>query len=335
MEKHHEKHLEKYGWVENKARDADILMIEAADPNGTKGAVQTWKYTVRNQLMYVPDGVDATYPKSDEPKGPPKQILYDNTRITTKFPEKIQKKEETPVIWSMMATSDRQLLDLRKAEREGGKIDLDNLLGPHKPNVLESPKVGGYGFVATPSPAPGIDMSPITTWGRIDSTPLLLDPMATPLDLSNGPAFKVPEPPAREKIAMKLAEKASLKMRQKTLSSNRHTPLQSPSPSISSPFSPAGRSLIRSLSSRTQSVGPDLQLRASYKSPLVSKNIIRTPTFTPSPAKTTPIATPVDKQSISTPTSQRSITDDLLNIPILVKEKKSETNKSLTDDLLV
>lgn len=82
MGKHHERHLEKYGWVEDKAKEAEVLLLEAADPSGTRGSVQTWKYSVRNQLMYVPDGVDPLYVKPDDSKGPPKAILHSNTRIT-------------------------------------------------------------------------------------------------------------------------------------------------------------------------------------------------------------------------------------------------------------
>ena len=37
MEKQHEKHLEKYGWVEEKSNEAAVMLIEASkkDENGT------------------------------------------------------------------------------------------------------------------------------------------------------------------------------------------------------------------------------------------------------------------------------------------------------------
>jgi protein DGCR14 len=38
----------------------------------------------------------------------------------------------------------------------------------------ESPQVNGYGFMGTPSPAPGVDESPLMTWGEIESTPFRL-----------------------------------------------------------------------------------------------------------------------------------------------------------------
>jgi hypothetical protein len=47
--------------------------------------------------------------------------------------------------------------------------------------------VGGYGFVAPPSPAPGVgDDVPVMTWGDIEGTPLILDPHQTPLDMTPG-----------------------------------------------------------------------------------------------------------------------------------------------------
>ena len=58
----------------------------------------------------------------------------------------------------------------------------------------ESPRVNGYGFVATPSPVPGGDESPLMTWGEIESTPFRLEGGETPL-AGAGPAFKVGLPP--------------------------------------------------------------------------------------------------------------------------------------------
>ncbi len=141
--------------------------------------------------MYVPDN-DSTLMPPPPPPGAPKEILHSNTRITTPTSSTAHpssKAEDREAIFSMMATSDRQILEMRKAEREGGKVDLLDLLGG--PKTAPSPQVRGYGFVATPSPAPGVDMSPMMTWGRLDGTPLLLDPTSTPLDLTPGPSFKV------------------------------------------------------------------------------------------------------------------------------------------------
>ena len=57
--------------------------------------------------------------------------------------------------------------------------------------LAPSPSVNGYGFVATPSPAPGVDDSPLMTWGQIEGTPFRLDGNQTPLSATPGPVFKV------------------------------------------------------------------------------------------------------------------------------------------------
>lgn len=56
---------------------------------------------------------------------------------------------------------------------------------------MPSPQVNGYGFVGTPSPAPGVDASPLMTWGEIEGTPFRLDASDTPIPKSAGPSFKV------------------------------------------------------------------------------------------------------------------------------------------------
>ena len=75
-----------------------------------------------------------------------------------------------------------------QVSKKQGKIGADGkeILPP------ESPRVNGYGFVATPSPAPGVNESPLMTWGEIEGTPFRLDGGDTPMRHSGpGPAFKV------------------------------------------------------------------------------------------------------------------------------------------------
>jgi protein DGCR14 len=340
MDKQHEKHLEKYAWVENKAKEASQLMIEYGNPDEKRGAVQTWQYTVRNQLMYVPEGVGSQINPLEDAKGPVKEILHENTRITGKlFADNQAKNEEKPeVLWAMLATSDREILNLRRAEKEGGKVDLDDLLGTPKP-VPQSPKVRGYGFVATPSPAPGVDMSPFTTWGRLDGTPLLVDTDSTPLDLTPGPAFKVPEPPKRDLVAMRLAEKAAIKKRKKNKPTTplasprgmaRTSPLSSPRDKLSA-LSPAGITLVRSRGKEKTTQGTDWQLRASYSPAYKAKGAATPTATTPSSVASTP-GTP--SGASATPKTVGSITDDLLNIPMNGSKGAKINTKSLTDDLL-
>lgn len=232
-------------------------------------------------------------------------------------------------VWAMLA-NDRQMLEMRKAEREGGKIDLLDFLGT--PKTGESPKVGGYGFVATPSPAPGVDMSPMTTWGRLDGTPLLLDPTDTPLDLTPGPAFTVAQPARRETLAMRLADKAKDSQKAKARA-YAASPYARPNAS----FSPAARSLMASKlsSKRAGANGADTQLRASYNSPAVGGRGAagahgRAAGFvTPSPLPS-PVPSPSRATKAPTPSRGSSITDNLLDTP-----SSSSKKKSITDDLLI
>jgi protein DGCR14 len=283
--------------------------------------------------MYVPDGQDSSSLMPPPPPGPPKEILHRNTRIVASTnpatAAAVRKGDDRDAVWAMMATSERQMLNMRKAEREGGKVDLLDFYGTPKSGA--SPQVGGYGFVATPSPAPGVDMSPMTTWGRLDGTPLLLDPTDTPLDLTPGPSFKVPEPPRREALAMRLADKAKETQKAK---SRAYAASPYARPSSTTALSPAGRSLMASkLSSKRGIVGADMQLRASYNSPAVGGKgaqksggggfVTPSPLPSPTPSPRAPKA--------ATPSHGSSITDNLLDTPSATSKK----GKSITDDLLI
>lgn len=66
----------------------------------------------------------------------------------------------------------RYTFSLHVSSHDYTYLDLRRTPG-HTP--LASPHVGGFGFVATPSPAPGIDASPFTTWGNVMGTPMRID----------------------------------------------------------------------------------------------------------------------------------------------------------------
>ena len=52
-------------------------------------------------------------------------------------------------------------------------------------------------------------MTPMMTWGTIESTPMRVEGDATP-----GPIFKIPEAPEREKLGLKLSKEISRKQRE-------------------------------------------------------------------------------------------------------------------------
>jgi protein DGCR14 len=67
-------------------------------------------------------------------------------------------------------------------------------------------------------PVAGVNESPLMTWGEIEGTPFRLDGGDTPVNATlQGPSFRIPEPPKREKLALALAEKAGERHRDRKL----------------------------------------------------------------------------------------------------------------------
>ncbi|XP_023664202.1 splicing factor ESS-2 homolog isoform X1 [Paramormyrops kingsleyae] len=306
MELAKDKEKLKHAWMyeaelESAKRHEEILALPSSEKQAIecgKAGVETWEYKAKNALMYYPEGVkddDAVFKK-------PREVVHKNTRfVGDPFSRALNK-------------SQLQQAAALNAQFKQGKVGPDGKeLIPH-----ESPKVNGFGFVGTPSPAPGVADSPLMTWGEIESTPFRLDGSDTPYSERNlGPSFKIPEPGRRERLGLKMANEAAAKNRAKKQEALRKVTenLASLTPKGLNPaLSPALQRLVN----RTSSKYTDKALRASY---------------TPSPAhgtaggKTpggglvTPTSTPTPT-SAGTPTSQdpASITDNLLQLP---KRKKA------------
>jgi len=174
---------------------------------------------------------------------------------------------------------------------------------------MQEPKVVSYNFVSTPTITPGVDASPLMTWGSVEGSPLLLEPLDTPIAINSvGPTFQIAHDSEREKVARELSDKSAAKVRQRVL---QHTPKRklnevSASPVRKGDLSPAVRELLHK--SMPKKTAIDTQLRASY-SPAVHKNKSSTTPATPK------ISTPGTPNSSSTPIIQSSITDNLLKLP--------------------
>jgi hypothetical protein len=100
-------------------------------------------------------------------------------------------------------------LDAPARVRPSVEFDLDRLRSSQARGVgavAESPRVGGFGFVATPSPMPGVDSDPVMTWGDIAATPQILHSDRTP-----GPAFKIAPTSAKEQALAKMVGSMSTK----------------------------------------------------------------------------------------------------------------------------
>lgn len=279
--------------------------------------LDTWSYRRKNYIMYVPDGADLSESEKSKIVCNKLEINHNSTRLAKCPFDETQNKETI----QGLALSQSRILE--------GKIGVDG----KELTFGDVPKVNGFSFVEAPSPAPGVNESPLMTWGNIDGTPFRLDGGDTPIRSTPGPSFKIPEPPKREKLALALAEKAGERIRDRKkkalLVAQRQ--LASPSPSRTSgssldilqSMSPAAQKLA---STKLKRVGSDRSLLASY-SPLN-----RTPiNSTPSPrAQGTPKTSSskhlLNMKSGSTPKSSlgQNITDNLLNLPLLKRPRAAD-----------
>ncbi|XP_039627796.1 splicing factor ESS-2 homolog isoform X1 [Polypterus senegalus] len=300
-----DKEKTRHAWLyeaeaEYKQRHDDNLALPSAEKQAIefrKAGIETWEYKAKNALMYYPEGV------KDEENifKKPRIVMHKNTRF------------QTDPFSKALSKSQLQQAAALNAQFKQGKV------GPDGKELIpqESPKVNGYGFVATPSPAPGVTDSPLMTWGEIESTPFRLDGSDTPyVDRTPGPSFKIPEPGRRERLGLKMANEAAAKNRAKKQEALRKVTenLASLTPKGLSPaLSPALQRLVN----RTASKYTDKALRASY-----TPSPAHTPCKTPAAGLQTPRGTPTPRGSdpaASTP-DPASITDNLLQLP---KRKKA------------
>lgn len=313
MNESEHKHRIKHAWLfeqgdkQNQEKDTNVLLppIEQQAIMSTSKDLQTWSYVPKNAVMYTPDSAPESGDEFIERTSrKPRVIVHNNTRFSAN-PFNREKNKE---VLTQAASSHAMMLQ--------GKIGHDGK------EVLPSttPKVGGYSFVATPSPAPGVDASPLMTWGEIDGTPYLLDPSETPLltPKGPGPTFKVPDVPRRDKVLLDLAEKASKAHRAKKqeaikqcrASFSRTASPGTPKADRLSLLSPAAQRLAtKKFGVRLTS---DKALRDSY-TPSPSRTSSRS-TPTPKSTKTTPKVTDAGNTPGKKPASS-SITDDLLQLP--------------------
>lgn len=316
QEKVRQKHAWLYEAVEKQAEEQEeMLKLKApsetlAIEGPSDSNVNTWTYTPKNMLMYVPEGMEYSPSEKIEEVKKAREIKHSNTRFSG-----------NPFAVSTHKSNMAQAV-AQQASKQQGKI------GPDGKELVtaEGATVNGYGFVATPSPAPGVNESPLMTWGEIESTPFRLDGSSTP-SASPGPQFKMPKVPRRDILGMSLVEQASKQHRAKKEAALKRVTqsLSSPSPKrfgsarsmerLQS-LSPAAQRLVNKSVSR---VGTDKSLRASYtpsprslpgdKTPILRTTPGRTPGKTPTKTPTrTPKRTPKRTESVS-------LTDNLLDLP--------------------
>eukprot|EP01134_Creolimax_fragrantissima_P000022 CFRG0022T1 len=222
MAKQRHAHREKYAWLyEQQAKSDSKLVAVTASQNKTRGVVgaieavrdeeteglglEGWDYKNKNALMYYPEAHQEKASTLNVVKASQKQVLASNTRLKGnpfKKPNAVNKSNSSLFGGSAIP----------------GSV---NILG----QVVSqpSPKVHGYGFIATPTPIPGQgdglggvgmagDESPMMTWGKIEDTPFRIETESTP-----GPQFRMQAEPPREQLRNKISEEMASRTRNRTV----------------------------------------------------------------------------------------------------------------------
>uniref|UniRef100_A0A914YAE3 Uncharacterized protein n=1 Tax=Panagrolaimus superbus TaxID=310955 RepID=A0A914YAE3_9BILA len=162
------------------AADEQLLAIKNAEVKPI--AIDGWSYKARNDLIFMP--VD----EAPLTKAELVERIQMNEIVINKEATRL-KKDDTmnakPVTMARAA--------LHQAANYIGRVDVTG----KELGVVDAETLG---CIATPVPEPGVDDTPLMTWGEIDGTPFRLDGDDDPI-LMNAPVFKIPEVPIRDKIA--------------------------------------------------------------------------------------------------------------------------------------
>ena len=144
------KHQQKHAWLyvnedAMNRRSEQRLAITNGQVAKNKGEfeertfeIDTWKYTPKNSLMYIPDGAELTVgERIEQKKAESREIRHGNTRLTGE---------------QLMALQGNASVAEAAAERQTvEKVGVDG-----KTETKEAaPTVGGYNFLATPVINPG------------------------------------------------------------------------------------------------------------------------------------------------------------------------------------
>jgi protein DGCR14 len=208
-----------------------------------KNLLDYWDHKAKNALMYYPEGLASASADSK------KEIVRENTRLLISDAQKRDSKSGSSV--QRLLISDGQegnvqsIIESQKKRMickcEYGRLDYSYNTFLVSPSAREpqSIRAENLNFVeSTPLLEPGINATPILTWGVLDATPLKED--ATP---HTGRRFRIPDTPVRETIGDNLKAKAS-----RDYLARRRGVASTPSSSASLPSSSPYRTTPNSLS---------------------------------------------------------------------------------------
>lgn len=142
LRKSSEIHHQKHAWLHEKEQEYAKLVSQEKlavagntnEPNRRAG-LDSWTYTAKNSLMYIPDGVEDSAVETVQGVSSTREIVHSNTRLPHQFVQKFQHPTSSDCIKRSMP--DKVGVD--------GKTSLSE----------KSPSVNGYGFLATPTINPG------------------------------------------------------------------------------------------------------------------------------------------------------------------------------------
>ncbi|VDO94566.1 unnamed protein product [Soboliphyme baturini] len=276
---------------------------QLALPAPRVASVGNWFYSAKNSLMFIPEGAKLTAEEMEiKKKNAERVIVHKNTR----FNEDPFAKDATQPLLNKSAVA--------LAAAGQGKVDV---LGNE---IKFGNAMQKFSTVVTPSPMPGLNESPLMTWGEIEGTPFRLDAGDTPIPRTPGPSFKIPDIPLRDQLAQSITEEVLRKNRVRK-QANRNA-ASSLTPKFSS---------VRSME-RLSTMSPAAKRLASTKLGVrVATDKRHNLGYTPSPSRT-PKHTPListEKLTSKTPAAkicgstaedssekqqQYSLTDNLLNL---------------------
>ncbi len=131
-----EAHRKKHAWLYDKEKaltfENKMALTNESESSNLKAGLQSWGYTAKNSLMYIPDGVEYSAEAVIKAVGAP-SIAHANTRLPGDFVQKYQQSSDC----SKQPVQDKVGVD--------GKVLVPD----------ESPRIKGYGFMATPQINPG------------------------------------------------------------------------------------------------------------------------------------------------------------------------------------
>ncbi|RCN39998.1 hypothetical protein ANCCAN_14076 [Ancylostoma caninum] len=202
----------KKGWIEEAEKkhnaekvtygalpaSADLQLAIKYDPEINRDKpkeVDNWTYKARNSVLFHLEDAPLTAAERMEQARRNQRVI---NKTGTRFPDDIKIK---PSEASMARASMMQLAN------NAGKVDVQG----HEVGL----NAKTLGLVATPSPAPGVDDSPLMTWGEIDGTPFRLDAADVQVPVGNASSFKMPEVPFREQVAQGITDTIAKRYRDK------------------------------------------------------------------------------------------------------------------------